>query len=112
MDYSQSMRSVAGETPGLTWSLFLLIASFSLLAVYCTSMSLYTMDVATGSVAASESLKLYQEALAGGRDFPYQWRLLGVYLVYAGERLPGFDPHIVDLALKVALLSASSCTLF
>lgn len=112
MDYSHSMRSVGGETPGLPWSWFLLIASFSLLAVYCTSMSLYTIDVATGSVAATESLKLYREALAGVRDFPYQWRLLGVYLVYAGERLTGFEPHAIDLALKTALLCASSSVLF
>ena len=100
MDYSHSMRSVGGETPGLPWSWFLLIASFSLLAVYCTSMSLYTIDVATGSVAATESLKLYREALAGARDFPYQWRLLGMYLVYAGERLTGFEPHAIDLGAE------------
>ena len=106
------MMRVGGETAGFRWSLFLLIAGFSLLAVYCTSMSLYTMDVATGSVAATESLKLYREALAGTRDFPYQWRLLGVYLVYAGERLTGLDPHAIDLALKVVLLCISSCTLF
>ena len=112
MYYSPSMIRVGRETPGLKWSLFLLMAGFSLLAVYCTSMSLYTMDVATGSVAATESLKLYREALAGTRDFPYQWRLLGVYLVYAGERLTGLDPHAIDLALKVALLCVSSSTLF
>jgi hypothetical protein len=112
MDYSHSMRNADAEPQGLSWTLFLIIASFSLLAVYCTSMSLYTIDVATGSVAATESLKLYREALAGARDFPYQWRLLGVYLVYAGERVSGLEPHTVDLALKTALLCISSSVLF
>jgi hypothetical protein len=102
----------ADDRPSLPWRLLLIIAGFSVLAVYCTSMSLSTIDVATGTVARTESLKLYRDALAGLRDFPYQWRLLGIYLVYAGERLTGVDPHVVDLAAKVALLCASASILF
>jgi hypothetical protein len=88
------------------------IAGFSLVAVYSLYVSIHTIDVGSGAVAATESLKQYREALAGLRDFPYQWRLLGVYMVFAGERLTGLDPHAVDVALKAVLLCVSSTTLF
>jgi hypothetical protein len=90
----------------------ILIASFSALAVYCTSMSLHTIDVGTGAVAATDSLNAYHDALAGIRGFPYQWRLLGIYLVYAGERLTGADPNTIDVGLKILLLWISSTLLF
>ena len=106
------MTRAADGPSGLSWTIFLIIASFSALAVYCSSLSLHTIDVGTGSVAATESLKAYREALAGLREFPYQWRLLGVYLVYAGERLTGLDPHVVDIAVKTGLLCLSSTMLF
>jgi hypothetical protein len=112
MDYSDAVRSPVDETPALSWSIFLMIASFSALAVYCTSLSLHTIDLGTGSVAVTESLKGYHEALMGLRDFPYQWRLLGIYLVYVGEKFTGFDPHTVDVVVKTALLCLSSMTLF
>jgi hypothetical protein len=88
------------------------IAGFSLVAVYSLFVSIHTIDVGTGAIAATESLKQYREALAGLRDFPYQWRLLGVYMVFAGERLTGLDPHSVDVAVKAVLLCASSTLLF
>lgn len=100
------------EAPRLSWPVALTIVGFSVLAVYCIFISLHTIDAGSGSVTSTESLKLYREALAGLRDFPYQWRLLGVYLVYAGERLTGLDPHVVDVVAKTALLCVSSIILF
>jgi len=112
MEYPDAVTDDADRVSRLSWTQLLVICSFSVLAVYCTSMSLATIDVGTGTVAATESLKLYRDALAGVRDFPYQWRLLGVYIVYAGERVSGLDPHAIDLAVKVVLLTASSTMLF
>jgi hypothetical protein len=112
MNCSDATARVNHQSPRLSWSIFLAIASFSAIAVYCTFVSLHTIDVDTGSVAATESLKLYREALAGVRDFPYQWRLLGVYLVYGGERLTGLPPHAIDVVIKTILLCASSTILF
>lgn len=112
MTSRERVTTAAGETSGLSWPIFLTIAGFSVIAVYCTYVSLHTIDVATGSVAATESLKQYRQALAGMRDFPYQWRLLGIYLVYAGETLTGLDPHVIDVIVKTVLLCVSSTTLF
>lgn len=88
------------------------ISGFSIIAVYCTYLSIYTIDVRTGLVATKESLKYYAQLLEGSRDYPFQWRLLGIYLVYAGETLTGLDPHTLDVAIKTALLVASSLLLF
>jgi len=92
--------------------MLLALAAFSAIAVYCTAMSLHTVDLLTKSVAADVSIKEYRETLEGVRGFPYQWRLLGTYMVFAGERLTGLGPHTVDLALKWALLFVSSAMLF
>lgn len=112
MTSREHVTTAAGETLGLSWPILLAIAGFSVLAVYCISMSLHTVDVDTGTVAATESLKLYREAVAGVRDFPYQWRLLGVYLVYGAETITGLDPHAIDLTVKWILLCGSSVVLF
>jgi hypothetical protein len=96
----------------LSWPVAGAIAGLSIVAVYCTYVSLHTIDVATGAVAATESLKQYRQALEGTRDFPYQWRLLGIYVVFAGERLTRLDPHTIDIVVKTALLCSSSSVLF
>ena len=94
------------------WWLFLLIGCCSVLAVYCTYVSIHASDVETGLVYAKESLSEYRDALNGTRAFPYQWRLLGVYLVYFGERATGLSPNAVDVVIKTVLMCASSITLF
>jgi hypothetical protein len=100
------------DRPRLSWLLLLAFACFSVLAVYCTAMSLHTVDVGSGAVAADTSLNEYHDMLAGVRGYPYQWRLLGTYLVYAGERVTGLPPHSVDFAVKALLLFASTTLLF
>lgn len=104
--YAERMRRT------LPWTVAAAIAGFSIVAVYCTFVSVHTIDAGTGAIAAVESLKLYHQALDGVREFPYQWRLLGVYLVYGSERLTGLDPHVLDAAWKAVLLFASSVLLF
>ena len=88
------------------------LVGFSVLAVYCTYVSIHTIDVETGDVAAQASLNQYRQALEGVRDFPYQWRLLGIYMVYAGQRLTGAEPHAVDVVLKMVCLAVSTTILF
>ncbi len=95
MTYSEPVAPAAIETatPRLSLSTALLIGAFCIIAVYCTSWSLHTIDASSGSIATNLSLSEYRDMLAGVAGFPYQWRLLGSYLVYAGERLTGFPPH-------------------
>ena len=101
------------QTPArVSWPLLVAFAGFSVIAVYCTSMSLHTRDVETGVVASDESIREYRDMVAGVRGYPYQWRLLGTYLVYAGERATGLDPHTIDFAIKTLLLFVSTTFLF
>src|SRR5262245_19736138 len=95
-----------------SWTTLAAIATFSLLAVYATSMSLHTIDIETGVAAAEISQREYHDVLEGVRGYPYQWRLLGTYMVYAGERVTSLPPHTVDQALKTVLLVLSATTLF
>jgi hypothetical protein len=109
-DLSDVVPASAG--PRVSWSTILTIAAFSAITVYATAASLHTIDVDTGVVAAEMSVKEYRQLVAGERGYPYQWRMLGTYLVYGGERLTGLPPHAVDIALKTVLLWASTLMLF
>jgi hypothetical protein len=112
MTYADTVTDAEEKPAAIPWSIALAIAAFCVIAVYCTAMSLYTTDVESGSVAADTSIREYRDMLAGVRGYPYQWRLLGTYLVYAGERLTGLGPHPIDLALKTLLLFVSTTFLF
>jgi hypothetical protein len=96
----------------MKWPLATAIVCFSALAVYATSTTLHVRDLDTGVIYREQSLAEYRSALAGTRGFPYQWRLAGIYLVRAGERLTGLDPHTIDLGVKTALLALSSSLLY
>lgn len=96
----------------MTRTNLLAIFAFSILAVYSTAMSLHTIDIETGVAAAEISQREYHDVLNGERGFPYQWRLLGTYLVYGGEKLTGLPLHTIDLGLKTVLLFVSASTLF
>jgi hypothetical protein len=106
-----SAPSPARQAGSLTWMLAALLAGFSILTVYQTSMTLHVMDMGTRIVYDAESLKHYREALDGARAFPYQWRLLGVYLVRGIEIATGMDPNRIDIGVKVVLLWCSSALL-
>src|SRR5262245_33335824 len=90
-------------TPRLPAALVLCILAFSALTVYAMAMALYTADVETGAANATQSLNQYHQALEGWRGRPYQWRLLGIYLVRAGERMSGASPHAVDVGVNTVL---------
>jgi hypothetical protein len=105
MTLSQATRRVPA-------AIVLSIFAFSALTVYGTAMALYTADVETGAANATQSLNQYHQALEGWRGLPYQWRLLGIYLVRAGERMSGATPHAVDVVVKSVLLGGSSLVLF
>jgi hypothetical protein len=104
--------TIEEKTARLAWSTALLVGAFSVLAVYCTAWSLNTIDADSGSVAANLSISEYRDMLAGVAGYPYQWRLLGSYMVLAGERLTGFAPHQIDVVLKTVLLFISASILF
>lgn len=112
MTYADPVMDGRPKSDALSWPIALAIAAFCVIAVYCTAMSLHTTDVESGAVAADVSIREYRDVLAGVRGYPYQWRLLGTYLVYAGERLTGLGPHPIDLALKTLLLFVSTTCLF
>ena len=114
MTYSEPVTPVAIDRvrPGLSLSTAVLIGAFCIIVVYCTSWSLHTIDASSGSIASNLSISEYRDMLAGVAGFPYQWRLLGSYLVFAGERLTGFPPHQIDLVVKTLLLFSSTCLLF
>ena len=107
-DSDLSAVAPASAGPRVSWSTILTIAAFSAITVYATAASLHTIDVDTGVVAAEMSLSEYRQLVAGERGHPYQWRMLGTFLVYGGERLTGLPPHAVDIALKTVLLWAST----
>src|SRR5262245_65653055 len=88
MTYSETVPAapVARTTPRLSLSAALLIAAFSVIVVYCTAFSLHSIDADSGTVAANLSISEYRDMLAGVAGFPYQWRMLGSYMVFLGER--------------------------
>jgi hypothetical protein len=100
------------STPRVPLAVVLSILAFSVITVYGTAMALYTTDVETGAPNATQSLNQYHWALAGQWGFPHQWRLLGTYLVRAGEKLTGAGPHAVDVVVKSVLLTISATELF
>jgi hypothetical protein len=106
------MQPTAGASQRPSWTLLATIAGFAIVTVYCSYQSICMIEAATGAVVEHESLKQYREALAGVAEFPYRWRVLGIYLVRAGERATGASPHVVDVVLKTLLLFASSTILF
>jgi hypothetical protein len=107
-----SAATIEREAPKLSLSTVLLIAAFSILVVYCTAWSLHTIDAGSGTVAANMSMSEYRDMLAGVAGFPYQWRMLGSYIVLLGERATGLPPHQVDLVVKTLCLIASTTMLF
>jgi len=112
MTIPRETSAPAAAARRLSWSIVLTIGAFCVLAVYATAWSLHTIDVDSGTVAAHVSVREYRDLLAGVRGFPYQWRVLGNYLVYAGELLTGVGPHPVDIVVKTVLLWISTTMLF
>jgi hypothetical protein len=115
MDEPQGGRSDVVAIPRWMppWPVVGLIAGFSILVIYCNSVAIGPLDAPLRATYRRDALAVdYRDALRGARDFPGQWRLLGIYLVYAGERLLGVDPYKVAVVVKVAFLAISAVLLF
>ena len=114
MTYSETVSATTIEraAPKLSLSTVLLITAFSIIVIYCTSWSLHTIDASSGTVAANMSMSEYRDMLAGVAGFPYQWRMLGSYVVFLGERATGLPAHQVDLVVKTLCLITSTMVLF
>lgn len=93
-------------------SLLAALLIFSFWAVYTSYVTIHFFDLATNLPFRELSTQWYQRTLAGTQAFPYQWRMLGFAVVRAIELLTGFDPHLIDLALKTVTLAASAGLLF
>ena len=89
-------------------SLLAALLIFSFWAVYTSYVTIHFFDLATNLPFRELSTQWYQRTLAGTQAFPYQWRMLGFAVVRAIELLTGFDPHLIDLALKTMTLTASA----
>jgi hypothetical protein len=112
MTYSEPVAITGTTAARLSFATVVLIAAFSIIVIYCTSWSLHTIDAGSGTVAANMSMSEYRDMLAGVAGFPYQWRMLGSYVVFLGERATGLPAHQVDLVVKTLCLITSTVVLF
>jgi hypothetical protein len=80
--------------------------------VYTRYFDLNSFDLATNQTFSALSLTQHAATLEGTRPFPYQWRMLASWVVWAGERATQLDPHLIDAALKTAALTASATFFF
>jgi len=92
--------------------LFLTLLLFSWWSVYTRYVDLFHFDLATNMPFRELSLRWYHETIAGTRAFPFQWRVLGFWIVWIGERVTHLDPHVVDAALKTAALAVSGAVFY
>ena len=85
---------------------------FSGWSVYTRYVDLNAFDLVTNMPFRDLSMSQYRDTLAGTRAFPYQWRVLAFWMVRAGERVTGLDPHVIDVAIKTLALAASAAILY
>ena len=83
----------------------------SMFAVYPSFVQLDMTDPVTRRVVRDVSIDEYRQAVEGRAPFPYQWRMLGPWIVRAGEIALHVDPHAIDLPVRIAALAASALAL-
>lgn len=98
--------------PPAAWLLPLALVFFSWWSVYTRYVDLQATSLVVNRPFSEWSLEQYHETLAGTRAFPYQWRVLGIWMVRAGEQLTGADPHLIDAGVKTMALAAAAWFLF
>jgi hypothetical protein len=91
--------------------LLIALLLFSGWSVYTRYVDLHAFDVATNMPFRDLSMQQYADTLAGTRTFPYQWRVLGFWMARAGTMIVPVDPHVIDAAVKTAVLAASTALL-
>lgn len=90
---------------------------FSGWSVYTRYVDLHAFDLVTNMSFRDLSTSQYNDTLAGGRTFPYQWRVLAFWMVRAGTTVldtiaAPIDPHLIDAAIKTLALAASAALLY
>ncbi len=85
---------------------------FSGWSVYTRYVDLHAFDLVTNMSFRDLSMSQYHDTLAGTRTFPYQWRVLAFWMVYAGTWLAPVDPHVIDVLVKTLALAASGALLY
>ena len=85
---------------------------FSGWSVYTRYVDLHAFDLVTNMSFRDLSMSQYDATLAGTRTFPYQWRVLGFWMVKAGTVMAPVDPHVVDVTIKTLALAASGALLY
>jgi hypothetical protein len=87
---------------------------FSIFAVYCNYVFVYTASVTEEWVGEYRSLAIrdHHAILDGTMPPPYRWRLLGNHLINALEHFIPVSPIFIDQALRVAFLFGSCFYLF
>ncbi len=95
----------------LAW-IYLMFFFWAALAVYCNYILIHTTNNTTGIAYAEQSARMHQQTLSGTQAFPYQWRILGNYLVQFFSDLTGLGIHTVDPLLKSFFLFLSTLPLF
>lgn len=83
----------------------------SAFAVYPSYVQLDMTDPVRHRIVRDVSNEEYRQAIDGRAPFPYQWRMLGPWIVHAGELSLRADPHPIDVAVRVAALAASALAL-
>lgn len=93
-------------------SLVIALLLFSGWSVYTRYVDLHAFDLVTNMPFRDLSMQQYHDTLAGTRTFPYQWRVLGFWVVNAGTMIVPVDPHVIDVAVKTLALAATTALLF
>ena len=81
---------------------------FSFFTVYSNFVFLHTIDEVRHRSFRELSLEEHHEILSGSRGYPYQWRVLGSWIVRAVEVTTSADPHAVDFIVKTVALTISA----
>ena len=88
----------------LTAGLIVALLLFSGWSVYTRYFDLNSFDLVTNMPFRELSMQQYNDTLAGTRTFPYQWRVLGFWIAWAGASDPGRASSVVlggDLNVRV-----------
>ncbi len=85
---------------------------FSGWSVYTRYFDLNAFDLVTRMPFRELSMSQYHDTLAGTRTFPYQWRVLAFWIASGLNSVTGFDPHLIDAAVKTVSLAASAAILY
>ena len=106
-----NQRRTTVEPTSNVWLLVALLL-FSGWSVYTRYFDLNSFDLVTNMPFRELSMQQYNDTLAGTRTFPYQWRVLGFWVAWAGASITGLDPHAIDVGVKTLSLAGAAALLY